>query len=288
MEELIEKYFENIYTDKKNKVLHICNTAVNPGEEISLAMQLPEVLDLTPMYMPIKIKHGQKAGPCLLIIGSLHGDGFNGIEIINKVKLQSAISKINGTLICVPAINVFGMVNRSRVTVDHKVLNSIFPGAPDGTYSERLAEMFVKNIFDIADICINIETGGKDHYNIPQVYTNFESEISSYIARSLKVNIISECDAKEGTLEKVAFERDKIFVTLKSGEAMRFDSKLISSGVKGIINVLRQIGMIAKNRESGKTTDNLVFNTQGNEWVQAPKSGLCIGAKKLGEHVKKG
>ena len=65
----------------KNKALQICDTTIYPGEILSLALPLPELFSCAPLYMPIKIIHGKKAGPCLLVTAAMQGDELNGTEI---------------------------------------------------------------------------------------------------------------------------------------------------------------------------------------------------------------
>ena len=85
----------------KNSNLTICNTTIHPGETASLALPLPELYSCTSFYMPIKIVHGKKAGPCLLVFSAAQGYELNGIEIINRL-LDSSLENLCGTLILVP------------------------------------------------------------------------------------------------------------------------------------------------------------------------------------------
>jgi len=39
----------------KNTVFTLCNESIYPGEQLSLALALPELLSCAPLYMPIKV-----------------------------------------------------------------------------------------------------------------------------------------------------------------------------------------------------------------------------------------
>src|SRR3990167_3157204 len=98
----------------KNATLKICNETIHPGESLSLALPLPELFSCAPLYMPIKIMHGKKSGPCLLITAAMYGNELNGTEIINRILKVISMKNLCGTLISVPVLNVHGLINRSR------------------------------------------------------------------------------------------------------------------------------------------------------------------------------
>ncbi len=49
----------------KNLTLSICNEYIQPGEKANLALQMPDFYSCTPLYMPIKVIHSKKPGPCV-------------------------------------------------------------------------------------------------------------------------------------------------------------------------------------------------------------------------------
>ena len=111
----------------KNNAIQICNETIHPGENLSLALPLPELFSCAPLYMPIRIIHGKSPGPCLLITATMHGNELNGTEIINRLFEIKELKKIKGTLIAVPVLNVFGLMNRSRNLPGGIELDRCFP-----------------------------------------------------------------------------------------------------------------------------------------------------------------
>ena len=67
------------------KKIKICGTNVHPGEKANLALPLPEHYSCSPLFMPIKVIHGVKEGPCLVIFSVLKGTELNGLEISNRL-----------------------------------------------------------------------------------------------------------------------------------------------------------------------------------------------------------
>lgn len=122
----------------KNKPLQICNETIHPGENLSLALPLPELFSCAPLYMPIKVLHGKQAGPCLLVTAAMYGNEINGTEIINRLLEVAALKRLRGTLIAVPVLNVYGLINRSRYLPGGFDLDRCFPGSKSGTHRAYL------------------------------------------------------------------------------------------------------------------------------------------------------
>lgn len=271
----------------KNTTLQICNETIHPGESLSLALPLPELFSCAPLYMPIKVMHGKHPGPCLLVTAAMHGNELNGTEIINRLLKVSALKRLQGTLIAIPVLNVYGLINRSRYLPGGLDLDRCFPGAKTGTHAARMAHVFTSEIFNKADACIDLQTGFINHTNLPQIYVNFDDEQAKALAETFNAPVISNTACEKGMLRTLAFKKEKPFLLYEAGEAMRFDEHAIKVGVKGILNIMRTLDMLPNN--TAKKEDALrSFFTEKNIWVRASTSGISHSKHKLGQHVKKG
>lgn len=272
----------------KNSNITICNETIHPGEEVSLALPLPELFSCAPMYMPIKVIHGKQSGPCLLVIAAMHGNELNGAEIINRLLQSSNMRKLKGTLIAVPIMNVYGFINKTRTLPGGTPLATHFPGSPQGSHAARLAHLFCSEIFSLADYCIDLQTGWLNHTNLPQVFATDENKEELELAHAFGAPVISELDAQKGSLRSHANKTKKPYLVYEAGEAMRFDESPIRIGIKGIINVMRKIEMLpalASKSSSNKQESLLMRDTR---WVRSPTSGISHSSTKLGQQVKKG
>ncbi len=270
----------------KNSNLQICNETIHPGESLSLALPLPELFSCAPLYMPIRIIHGKSAGPCLLVTAAMHGDELNGTEIINRLFDIKSLKRIKGTLIAVPVLNVYGFINRSRNLPGGVVLDRCFPGSKMGTHAARMAYLFTSEVFAKADVCIDLQTGFLNYSNLPQVFINFEDEHAKALAKVFNAPVISNANHKEGMLKTIALQQQKTFLHYEAGEAMRFDEYAIKTGVKGILNVLRQLEMLPEKIK--KESHQTAFFSNTNVWVRASTSGISHTTRRLGQFVKKG
>lgn len=271
----------------KNTPIKICNETIHPGEQLTLALPLPEIYSCAPLHMPIKIIHGKKEGPCLLITAGMHGNQLNGTEIINQLFKMKQLKKLSGSLILVPVLNVYGLINRTRYFHGEVDLNTTFPGSSDGSHAERLSHLFISEIFKFAQYAIDMQTGLADHSNFPQLYIHKNDPKAAQLAKAFGVSIISSLPEKEGMLSTYALKQSIPFLLYESGEARRFDTQSIKIGIKGILHVMQTLGMLPA--KTSKVTEPLqCFNVRHNIWVHAPVSGISHSMLKLGQSIKKG
>lgn len=269
---------------EKNTPLSFCNETIHPGEALSLALPLPELYSCAPLYMPIKVIHGKLSGPCLLVTAAMHGNELNGTEIINQLLSLPSIKKLRGTLIAIPVVNVYGLINRSRTLPGGLELDRCFPGSKSGSNAARVAHLFATEIFSKADYCIDLQTGFLNYSNFPQVYINFADEQAKHLATIFSAPVISNIDRPKGSLRQLAYEQDKPFLLYEAGEAMRFDSHAIKTGLRGILNVMRELHMLSPRHEK----QHKCFFTEKNIWIRASTSGISHTRYNLGDLVHAG
>ncbi|ABS76926.1 peptidase M14 [Coxiella burnetii] len=272
----------------KNSPLKICNETIHPGERVSLALPLPELFSCAPMYMPIKVIRGKEKGPCLLILAAMRGNQLNGTEIINRLLDHTILKRLQGTLIAIPVMNVYGLINRSHYLPGGIELDRNFPGSKTGSHAARLADLFTKEILDKADYCIDLQTGLLNHTNLPQICVNFENEKAKELAKAFGAPVISDTPIEKGSLRSLTEKKNIPLLVYEAGEAMRFDEHAIKVGIKGILNVMRNLNLLPEpsRRYPPKTTNS--FFTKGNIWVRASTSGMSYSKFKLGQRVSKG
>jgi predicted deacylase len=71
----------------------------------------------------------------------------------------------------------------------------------------------------------------------------------------------------------------------EAGEALRFDEVAIRAGVKGILAVMRTIGMLPARRSPKTQVEPLI--ARSSSWVRAPVSGILRIRGSLGNKVEK-
>lgn len=267
--------------------LIIAGQTIEPGARRNIDLPVAMLHTQTPMNMPVQIIRGRKDGPRLFVSAAIHGDELNGVEIIRRLNQEKAISRLHGTLITIPIVNVFGVIHHSRYLPDRRDLNRSFPGSERGSLAGRLADLFMTEIVANSTHGIDLHTGALHRDNLPHLRVNLEDPETQRLARAFGVPVILNSDLRDGSLREVASERGIPMLLYEAGEALRFDELSIRAGVKGIINVMRELDMLPKSRSKAKKrVDPLV--ARSSVWVRATDSGIFRTYAALGARVGKG
>lgn len=267
-----------------NKKITICNTNIHPGEVANLALPLPEEYSCAPLYMPIKVIHGKKAGPCLVIFSVLKGTELNGLEIANRINQIIDPAKLSGTIITIPVTNIYGLTHYPSILPTGHDLASCFPGKEEGSYGERIAYLLTEEIFKKADYCIELDTGGLNHNILPQIYCNVENKVAKDLAKAFRAPVVTNVVLEGNQLRKTTEELHIPLLVYQAGEAMRFDESAIEFGVNGIKNILYYINLL----EGEPLQEFMPTFSREEDWVLAPKGGILHPRVTLGQTINSG
>jgi len=270
----------------KGDILTIGGQQIAMGESVKIDLEMPPLYTATNMSIPVFVKRGKRAGPVMFVSAAIHGDELNGIEIIGRLMRSSAISRLRGTLIAVPMVNVYGVLNQSRYLPDRRDLNRSFPGSKKGSLAGRLANLFFKEIVSKCDVGIDLHTGAIHRSNLPQIRANLDDPEVLAMAEAFGVPVLLNAEIREGSLRQAASDNGVKVLLYEAGQALRYDEFSIRAGVKGIINTMRHLGMLNKGRAKGHSISRFVARQSG--WVRSPESGFVTHLAQLGDHVSKG
>ena len=265
--------------------LRINGERIPPGTSVTLELPLPHLYTRTPMTMPVHVRRGRRAGPTVFVCAAVHGDELNGVEIIRRLMKRRALSRIRGTIIAVPIVNVYGVIDRSRYLPDRRDLNRSFPGSGRGSLAARLADLFMTEIVAHCSHGIDLHTGAMHRGNLPQVRGNLDDDETLRLARMFGVPVLINADLRDGSLREAAAARGISMLLYEAGEALRFDEVSIRAGVQGILNVMRGLEMLPPTR-SKKRRSHEPFVARSSAWVRAPASGIFRGTVTLGAYVE--
>lgn len=271
----------------KNSTLQICDASIHPGEKANLALPLPEFFSCISLYMPIKVVHGKQSGACMLIFSSVKGDELNGLEIINQLLDSEEINHLKGTLIVVPVLNVLGLANYAKNLKYETILERCFPGKEDGTYGERIAHVFTREILSKADYCIELRTGSLNHDILPQIYCNLADAQSKALAQSFAAPVITNVISENNALRQTTEQLGTPLLVYQGGEALRFDDSAISLGLNGIKQVMRSLRMLPENRLVQPNNGFKPVFSQDQDWIYSHRSGILKSQVELGQRIQK-
>lgn len=259
---------------------------IPPGTRRQVALHLGALYTSAPVTLPVHVVHGKRPGPVIFVSAALHGDEINGIEIIRRVLELPAIHKLAGTLLAVPVINVLGFLQRSRYLPDRRDLNRSFPGSPQGSLAARIAHRFLTEVVHRADYGIDLHTGALQRPNLPQIRADLNNAEAARLAHAFGAPMLLDATPVAGTLREHTTSRGLPMLLYEAGEALRFDEIAIRIGVRGVMNVLREIGMLRRHTRRSLPVQPVV--ARSSTWVRAPVSGVLRAQTDLGRAVEDG
>ena len=271
-------------------VLRIGEFDILPGEQRKIELPVAKLYTDADVSLPVHIIRAKKPGPTIFISAAVHGDELNGIEIIRRLISQKNFKLISGTLIAVPMVNVYGVVNQSRYMPDRRDLNRCFPGSAKGSLAGRVAHIFLNEIVKHCDYGIDLHTGAIHRSNFPQIRADLSDDETKELALVFGVPVVLNSNIIDGSLREAAVKHKTKVLLYEAGEALRFDEYSIRAGMKGITNVLKHLGMRKASKVSKKVNKKVIepFVANSSQWLRANASGIVNHLVKLGDRVKKG
>ncbi|HUE77911.1 MAG TPA: succinylglutamate desuccinylase/aspartoacylase family protein [Longimicrobiales bacterium] len=272
--------------------LRLGGKRVRPGERKRVELPVARITTGDWLALSVEVLHGRGPGPTLWLTGAIHGDEIDGIEIIRRILTRLDTGTLNGTIIAVPVVNLFGFVSESRYLPDRRDLNRSFPGSTTGSLAARLARMLMDEVVARGDWGLDFHCGSDKRENLPQVRADLDDDETRRIARVFGAPVTIHGRAPDGALRKAALEADCRTLVYEAGEAGRFTESAIRRGVDGVARVLRTLGMTdgGAGLAPGTAADTppATVESRRTRWVRAARSGICRIEVELGQRVRKG
>jgi len=267
-------------------IFEIAGTAVVRGARKVIPIPLPSLYSEKRIDMPVEVVRGKRGGVTLFVSATVHGDELNGIEIIRRLLQLPQLERLRGTLIAVPVVNPYGLIQHSRNLPDRRDLNRSFPGMQKGSLASRVAKIFMDEIVAKCDAGIDLHTGAVHRSNFPQVRANLEDEATLAMAEAFRAPVLMHSALRDGSLREAAVEMGIPILLYEGGEALRYDELSIRTGLKGIVHVMRHLGMLPRAKYVPKKTPTVTVIS--SKWLRSHQSGLMRSFKAPGSFVKQG
>jgi uncharacterized protein len=261
------------------------NSSIPPGSRAVVDIPFGKLYTHTELNIGAHVIHGRKAGPVLLVTAALHGDEINGVEICRRLLKLPRLNQLKGTLVVVPIVNTYGFVQQSRYLPDRRDLNRSFPGSEKGSLGSRMAYLFTEQFLRKCTHAIDLHTGAIHRSNLPQVRASAKDKIALRMAEVFNAPIIIKAASREGTMRGTANGMGIPILLYEAGEALRFDEQSINVGVRGILNVMTDLGMLGAVRKRPNTQS--LFSKKSS-WIRAEHDGIARYYVGLGQTVKPG
>ncbi|GGG49176.1 succinylglutamate desuccinylase/aspartoacylase family protein [Bizionia arctica] len=266
--------------------LELLGEKIKLGESKKLNFNIAHLFTDTPVEVPVFVERSKNPGPTLLITAGIHGDEVNGMEIVREVISHKLNIPNRGTIICLPIVNVFGFINKSRYFPDGRDLNREFPGSTDGSLASRFAHHFVKEILPVADLCMDFHTGGGERFNAAQIRIEKNNETVKELATIFNAPFTLYEPQIQGSYRDTCSKMNIPILLNESGKSLNLDKLICKEALDGIKRILSHLKMLDTNFEIPTVNKKSVFITE-NHWIRAEHSGFLHVKVNIHDYVTK-
>ncbi|WP_127105006.1 N(2)-acetyl-L-2,4-diaminobutanoate deacetylase DoeB [Pararhodobacter zhoushanensis] len=230
-------------------------------------------------------------GPTALLTGANHGDEYEGPIALQALAHEVEAEEVTGRLIIVPYFNFPAFTAASRVSpIDQVNLNRAFPGVPDGSVTQKIANYFNDTLVPLADLVVDFHSGGKTLDFLPFACAHYLDDPVQQAACVAAVEafnapwslMLREIDAV-GMYDTAVEAQGKVFVTTELGGGGTASARTARIARRGLRNVLIHGGMLSGAPEVEPSVmlempDDACYHT-------APASGLIEPLADLGDPI---
>jgi N-alpha-acetyl-L-2,4-diaminobutyrate deacetylase len=247
------------------------------------------------LLIPITVVNNA-AGPTVLAMGGNHGDEYEGPVALMKLARHVRAEDIAGRLILIPALNLPAVIAGTRLSpIDGVNLNRAFPGKYNDTITGLIAHYLTTVLFPLADVVMDLHSGGKSMDFLPCAHLHRVAEESQFrkMLAAAKVwgtpYVFIYADiAGSGLLPVQAESMGKLVVTTEMGGAGQCSPRVVKITERGLRNVLIHVGLLRGDLDVPLPEPTVVAATRREDYHLAPDAGIYESFFEVGDHVQEG
>lgn len=278
------------------------NSPINPTVDFSREgvqhgfLKLPYSRDNSAwgaLMIPITvIRRGN--GPTVLLAGANHGDEYEGPVALAKLASSLRVEEVRGCVIILPFMNYPAFRAASRTSpIDGGNMNRSFPGRPDGTVTQKIADYIQRHLLPMADYVLDIHAGGKtlDFLPFAAVHVLDDKEQQARCVAAMRAfcapysMMMLELDTV-GMFDTAVETAGKVFVTTELGGGGSSTAASVAIAERGIRQFLVYAGVCMGERQHRLTV--MLDMPDGDCFVTSQHDGLFEICLDLGDEVRAG
>ena len=250
---------------------------------------------LTDEPRPVITVTGVNPGPVLFVGAGVHGGEYPAIEAVIRLANSLNAASLTGTAIFMPVLNLPAFRNRTMFVcpVDNVNPNRVFPGDPNGSYSEQMTHALINEFVARADAYLDLHGG-----DIPEALVPFSicrggdervdaksKELAMVFGLPYVLTVSRPIQPAKGSSSYVAAaERGVSSVLVEAGGVGQLQEDAVDLLFSGVHRVMKHLGMI----EAAVPPVSDVRVLTGFEWLYAKHAGMFYPRVEAGDFVEKG
>ena len=272
---------------KKREAITILGESIYAGESKTIDMEIARLHSTTKLKIPVIVERSLVEGPVVLFTAGIHGDEINGVEVVRQLIIQKINKAQKGTIICIPIVNMFGFVNKSREFPDGRDLNRVFPGSKKGSLASRFAHHILEEIMPVVDYAVDFHAGGASRFNAPQIRIAPNNPELKKLADIFDAPFTLYSKNISGSFRNSSEKMNVKMLLFEGGKSLDIDKTVAAEGVNGVKRLLTHLDMLSANHVPEKQKKKTIY-IEKSGWLRAKCSGLFHDNNLIGCFVQKG
>jgi N-alpha-acetyl-L-2,4-diaminobutyrate deacetylase len=233
-------------------------------------------------------------GPTALLTGANHGDEYEGPVALAALAAELRPEAIRGRVVIVPFMNAPAFRAATRTSpIDRGNLNRSFPGRPDGTPTEKIADYFARTLAPMADLVLDFHSGGKTLDFVPFAAAHRLADRTQEAACIAAMRafaapyamVMLEID-NVGMFDTTVEALGKTFVTTELGGGGTVTARSAAIARRGVRNLLIHSGILEGEPEAAASM--MLDMPDADCFLFAEDAGLVEPCADLGARVERG
>ena len=250
-----------------------------------------------PIQLPLVIVNGSEDGPILCVTAGVHATEYAPIEAVMRLLDGVRPESLRGAVIGVPVVNLRMFESRTGFVspLDGLNLNKIAPGRPDGSISERLADVLLHEVIGRAGYHIDFHAGDLGELLLPFAGYSLTGDArldreGEALARAFSPRLISLATEGSsippfvGSLNFAATRQGVVSILAEAGGNGTLEDEDVRTHLEGAHGVMRHLGMTdgpsPANGARIAAVDRIV--------VRASRAGLVRLMVRIGDEIAAG
>jgi predicted deacylase len=251
-----------------------------------------------PLRVPLVIINGHEDGPILCLTAGVHAAEYAPIDAAMRLLQMIQPETLRGAVIGVPVTNMRMFEHRAGFVspLDGLNLNRIAPGRKDGSISEILADVLLREVIGAAEYHVDLHAGDLGELLLPFAGYSLTGRADldrkgEALARAFSPRLIS-LSTPEGTIPPFpgslnfsATRNGVVSILAESGGNGTLEEADVRTHVDGVQNIMRYLGML----DGGAPPDGAPrVAARDRIVVRASRSGLLRLRVRIGDEIREG
>jgi predicted deacylase len=244
---------------------------------------------------PVITIAGSRPGPVLFVNAGVHGAEYPAIESVIQLSQLLEPDELSGTVVLLPVLNLPAFRQRSMFVcpVDNVNPNRMFPGDPQGSYSEQLVYALTEEFIAHADYFIDLHGGDLVEELIPfSICRRGDSpveatalELSRVFGLPYVLAVARDMQQTKGTLSyNAGAGRGVPSFIAEAGSIGLLRQEDVDLLVNGVLRVLAHLGMRQASVPPAPPSTVLTDFV----WLYCQQAGLFYPSVSIGDMVEQG